>query len=76
MARMRLKPLFQRVSTFLDMIAVGDVISEVFSATMHTAHRLPDLVTGAQVEDITPLFLVDLETELARQLKHKTRMLV
>ena len=73
---MRLKPLFQRVSTFLDMIAVCDVISKVFSATARTAHRLTDLVTGTQVEDITPLFLVDLETELARQLKHKTRMLV
>ena len=58
------------------MDAAGDVISEVFSATMHTAHWLADLVTSAQVEDITPLFLVDLETELARQLKHKTRMLV
>ena len=58
------------------MVAVGDVISEIFPAAMYAAHRLPDLVTGAQVEDITSLFLVDLETELARQLKHKTRVLV
>ena len=58
------------------MAVVGGVISKIFSAATYTAHRLPDLVTGAQVEDITPLFLVDLETELARQLKHKTRMLV
>ena len=58
------------------MIAVGDVISEIFSATARTAHRLTDPVTGAQVEDITPFVLVDLVAELTRELKQKTRLLV
>ena len=58
------------------MDAVGDVISEIFPAAMYAAHRLPDLVTGAQVEDITLLGFVNLEAELTRELKQKTRVSV
>ena len=58
------------------MAVVGGVISKIFSAATYTAHRLPDLVTGAQVEDIIQLVLVDLVAELTRQLKQKTYVLV
>ena len=55
------------------MVVICDVISEVVSAAMHTAHRLPDLVTGAQVEDKILLVLVALVAELTRELKQETR---
>ena len=58
------------------MIVIGDVISKIFPATARTAHRLPDPVTGAQVEDITLLGFVNLEAETARELKQKTRVSV
>ena len=58
------------------MAVVGGVISKIFSAATYTAHRLPDLVTGAQVVDIIQLVLVDLVAELTRQLKQKTYVLV
>ena len=57
------------------MVVICDVISKIFSATMHTAHRLPNLVTGAQVEDKILLVLVALVAELTRELKQKTREL-
>ena len=51
------------------MVAVGDVISEIFPAAARTAHRLTDLVHGAQVEDERILRLDDLAAELTHELQ-------
>ena len=55
------------------MTAISDDISKVFPAAMHTAHRFPDLVTGAQVEDKILSALIELIAETTRELKQKTQ---
>ena len=55
------------------MTAISDDISKVFSAAMHTAHRFPNLVTGAQVENKILSALIELIAEPARELKQKTQ---